>query len=123
MNHVPEPASVACSLSQGDLARRADRWRVLAEGALEQVSRTERGQRLTFRADPGVAAELEELSALERDCCSFATWSVDQVGGQFVLDISAAGDAGVQAVQALFGDLPRSGSASRAGSAGSGAVA
>ncbi len=107
MNRVPESTVVACSLSQGDLAQRAARWRVLAEVTLEQVAMTERGQRLVFRADPGVAAELEELATLEGDCCSFATWSVDDAGGQLVLDVSAAGEDAVQAVQALFGDLPR----------------
>jgi hypothetical protein len=107
MNDAPQAPAVACSLSQADLTRRAARWRELAERALEQVSATSLGQRLTFRAGQGVADELEELAALERGCCAFATWSVDRAGGQLILDISATGPEGAEAVHALFTDLPR----------------
>ncbi len=116
MIHDAEPVAVACSLSQGDLARRAARWRTLADAALEQVSTTEQGQRLAFHDSPGIAGELEELSALERGCCSFATWSVTKVDDRLVLDISSATEEGAQAVQAVFLDLPRS--AARHGQSG-----
>ena len=110
MNDVPqsqEPAQVpACSLSQADLAGRAARWRDLAEVALVRVSRTSPGQRLAFRSGQEVADELEELAALERGCCSFATWSVDRTGDQLILDVSAADPEGIEAVHALFADLP-----------------
>jgi hypothetical protein len=109
MNDVPQsqvPAQVpACSLSQADLAGRAARWRDLAEVALVRVSRTSLGQRLAFTGGQEVADELEELAALERGCCSFATWSVNRTGDQLILDISAAGPEGAQAVHALFADL------------------
>jgi hypothetical protein len=104
MNHVP-PAP-ACSLSQADLARRSARWRELANSALQQASATPRGQRLTFSASQEAADELEELAALERRCCPFATWSVDSADGQLTLDISATSQEGVEAVHALFSDLP-----------------
>ena len=115
MNDVPQsqvPAQApACSLSQADLAGRAARWRALAEIALVQVSRTSSGQRLAFRAGPEAADELEELAALERGCCSFATWSVGRTGDQLILDISAAGPEGTEAVHALFAELGGAGKA------------
>ncbi len=76
-----------------------------------RVSRTSSGQRLAFRAGQEVADELEELAALERGCCSFATWSVDRTGDQLILDISAAGQEGAEAVHALFADLAEGGKA------------
>jgi hypothetical protein len=104
-------APVACSLSQADLARRAARWRELAQTALVQVSATPHGQRLAFAAHPGVADELAELAGLERGCCGFASWQVDQADDRLVLDISATDEEGVKAVQAFFEDLPRVGPA------------
>ena len=58
MNDVPQAPPVACSLSQADLASRAARWRVLAEAALQYVSATPAGQRLTFTASQETAGEL-----------------------------------------------------------------
>jgi hypothetical protein len=111
MNDVPQAPAVACSLSQAELASRSARWRELAGNALEQVTRTSMGQRLTFRAGQGVADELDELAALERGCCAFATWSVERTGGQLILDVTAIGPEGAEAVHAIFADLPRVGSA------------
>jgi hypothetical protein len=98
-------APVACSLNQGDLALRAQRWRALAGRAGGQVSRTDNGLRLTFRAEQGVADELAELAALERDCCGFATWSVAMAEGQVALEVSAQDEVAVAAVQAMFDTL------------------
>lgn len=96
---------VACSLSQQDLKQRAERWHVLARRAEVQVSHTDSGLRLTFGAGPGVAAELNELAGLERDCCAFASWSVTSAGDRLVLDVSADGEVAVAAVQAMFDSL------------------
>lgn len=98
-------APVACTLSQQDLRQRAGQWQALAQRAGGQVSRTDRGLRLTFSAGPGVAAELDELARLERDCCAFATWSVARTGDRLVLDVSADGEVAIGAVQAMFDSL------------------
>jgi len=99
---IEEQAPVACTLNQQDLEQRAGRWQELAQRAGPQVSRTDRGLRLTFSAGPGVAAELGELAELERDCCGFANWSVTSAGDRLVLDVSAEGEVAVAAVQAMF---------------------
>lgn len=97
---------VACTLNHRDLSQRAERWQTLAKKAGQQVSRTNRGLRLTFSAGPGVAAELDELAELERDCCAFATWSVTSADDRLVLDVSADGEMAVAAIQAMFRSLP-----------------
>jgi hypothetical protein len=101
----PEP--VACTLGSGDMARRAARWEALTGRALVRAATTERGLRLVFRADPGVAGELGDLVALERDCCAFANWSVHEHDAEIALDVTGAGTDAVAAVQSLFPALPR----------------
>lgn len=99
---LDDPATpVACSLGQGDLVKRQERWRRLCDRALREKERTDDGVRLRFRALAGAQSELEDLAALERDCCSFGAWSVSSEGAELVLSVSAEGDA-VAAVRALF---------------------
>ena len=73
---VLDPAMVACSLQQRQLVERRQRWQALAARAALDIAANERGLRLIFRAERGVEEELSELAALERECCSFADWSV-----------------------------------------------
>jgi ketosteroid isomerase-like protein len=63
---------------------------------------TPAGLQLRFRDAPGVDAELHQLAELERDCCAFADLSVHPDGEQVVLDVAAADEEGVAAVQAMF---------------------
>ncbi|MDQ6803896.1 MAG: hypothetical protein M3065_02760 [Actinomycetota bacterium] len=97
--------AAACSLSQGDGSKRRERWLRLCERALAGKAPTERGVRLRFRALDGVASELRELAALERECCSFAMWSVRSDYTNLILDVRAKGDA-ADVVRALFEELP-----------------
>jgi hypothetical protein len=106
MTDNEQTVQVACTLSQQDLRQRAQRWQALTQRAGQQVSRTDSGLRLTFRRESGVAAELDELVAAERDCCAFARWSVTPVGDCLVLDISAEDQVAVEAVQAMFDGPP-----------------
>jgi hypothetical protein len=93
---------IACTLGPADLTDRRARWRALAEQAFLERSETEQGVRLAFRAGEGVEAELRELAALERECCSFAHFEVSSSRKQVVLDVSAPSEA-VPAVRAMFG--------------------
>jgi len=54
-------------------------------------------------ADAGLVG-LEELAALERDCCEFAAWTIRTEGAELVLHVSAK-DGAVAAVHALCEDL------------------
>jgi hypothetical protein len=61
------------------------------------------GLRLTFRADRGVLDELRSLVAVERRCCAWARWDVDEEGDVVALVVSSSGH-GVHALHRLFGD-------------------
>ncbi|HEX4063646.1 MAG TPA: hypothetical protein VHY58_21735 [Streptosporangiaceae bacterium] len=105
-----EPIPVACTLGAGDLADRVTRWRAVAARAAGERSPTEHGVRLSFATGPGVAAELRELAALERDCCAFATWSVRQDGDRVLVEVSGDSPEAAQAVQVMFDELAGAGS-------------
>jgi hypothetical protein len=105
MKRGQESAVIACSLEKSDLAERRERWRRLADRAGLQVLMTEAGLRLLFRNAPDVEGELDQLAELERDCCAFADWSVDTLPQEVVLDVTAASEEGITAVQAMFNDL------------------
>jgi hypothetical protein len=93
---------VACTLNGRAMEERRRRWDELAGRTLVARVETDRGLRLVFRAEAGVETELQELAALERDCCAFADWTVGSRGGDVVLEVSGSGDEGVAAVQAMF---------------------
>jgi hypothetical protein len=71
--------------------------------ALRERRVTPRGVRLVFARKPGVADELRELARLERECCAFADWHVDERGDRLVLDVVTQ-PAGVEALKAMFDD-------------------
>jgi hypothetical protein len=95
-------APVACTLAADDLARRAARWEALTGRSLMRATRTDSGLRLVFRAGLGVADELRDLAATERECCAFANWSVHEHGTELTLDVTADGADAIAAVQSLF---------------------
>lgn len=100
-----DPAPVACSLRPDHLAARRERWLRLSDRALAKKELADDGVRLRFRGLAGVRSELEELAALERDCCAFAAWTIRTEGAEIVLHVSAK-DGAVAAVHALSEDLP-----------------
>jgi hypothetical protein len=93
---------VACSLDNVALSQRRARWQALAARTTTDVSQAAHGLRLTFGDAPGVASELGELAALERECCPFAEWSVSTGPGQLVLDIRGGSPEAVAAIRAMF---------------------
>ena len=104
---VLDPAMVACSLQQRQLVERRQRWQALAARAALDIAANERGLRLIFHAERGVEEELSELAALERECCSFADWSVRPTDGEIVLEISGASGESIAAVHGMFADFAR----------------
>lgn len=63
---------IACTLTTEDLAAQSARWRALTQTAREE---TPAGLRVTFQ--PGSEAELDELVAVENDCCRWAQWRIE----------------------------------------------
>lgn len=100
-----ESSPIACSLEHADLAERRERWRRFGERATMSVTTTEAGLRLVFRDAPGIEEELHRLAELERACCAFADWCVHKCGEGLALDVTAASQEGIVAVQAMFRDL------------------
>jgi hypothetical protein len=98
------PVPVACALTQAGLAAQAGRWARLADRAMAARIETEHGLRIRFRSGPGTEEELRALVAVENECCSWATWTVETSPGHVVLDVRAAG-AGVTALHSMFAGL------------------
>jgi hypothetical protein len=63
---------IACSLGPTDFRERLARCR-RCERTRQRAGTHEEWFRLAFRAEEGVAEELEALAELERDCCAFAS--------------------------------------------------
>lgn len=95
---------IACSLPMADLSERRSDWQQLAQEALLRRRPIPAGVRLTYTRSEAVERRLGELAALERDCCTFAQWTVERESELLVLDVSAEGD-GIAAVRELF-ELP-----------------
>jgi hypothetical protein len=92
---------IACTLSPTALASRSERWRRLIAGSGLGRAETPDGLRLRFRADRGVAAELADLAAAERECCAWAAWWVESGDGEIALVVRSSG-AGVTALHTMF---------------------
>ena len=87
MNNPPATLPIACTLSPGDAAARARRWRALIARHTPEVSRTARCVEARWRLDGDDTAELDALVASERECCAFATWTIEHHGTDTTLRI------------------------------------
>ena len=92
---------VACTLTAADLSAQTGRWERLLATVLIDRAQTDGGLRLTFRAEPGVGAELRALVDVETECCRWARWSVQGSDDTFVLAVESSG-AGVETLHAMF---------------------
>lgn len=92
---------IACTLASGDPATQRERWLRLGSAAIVERAETEDGLRLTFRADPGVEPELASLVAVERDCCAWAEWRLEQDAETLTVDVRSTGD-GITALHGMF---------------------
>jgi hypothetical protein len=99
---------VACTLNQSDLATQTSRWARLAASAHAERTQTDDGLRIAFEASPEAESELLVLVAVERDCCRWASWSVERTEGRLVLVISADGE-GVDVLHGMFTEVAAQG--------------
>jgi len=98
---MTESTPVACTLTSADLAAQSTRWTQLMARALTGRAETADGLRLSFRPGPGTEGELRALVAVETECCSWATWTVERTAGTIVLDVRSAAE-GVAALHGMF---------------------
>src|SRR5687768_4467652 len=92
---------IACTLNDGDRRTRGDEWRAVVADGLKRREPIERGVRLRFAPDPGIARRLEQLVAGERACCGWAQWSLRRTDEATIVEATAPGD-GEAALRALF---------------------
>lgn len=97
---------VACTLTDTDLKTQRERW--LAVGTSFGVGReqTAAGLTLTFRDHPAVERELRALVAVENDCCSWASWSVERDAGVLAVVATSKGE-GVATLHGMFQGIGR----------------
>ena len=81
---------VACTLGAIDGVAQVARWRQLNAGSLTHRDRQDEELILVYRADEPTRAELESLVGVERTCCAFLDWQVDEDEGGLRLRISGA---------------------------------
>jgi hypothetical protein len=79
---------LACTLDAGELEQRSDRWRRVSRRALIESSFASETTRLRYRAEDGVGEELRELVELERVCCAFLDFSLHELDGELLLEVS-----------------------------------
>jgi hypothetical protein len=92
---------VACTLGESDLRDQARRWTELRRRSERRQADTPAGKRIYFEDEDGVVGELGALVAVERECCAWASWTVEREGDEVVLEIASSGD-GVPAIRRMF---------------------
>lgn len=92
---------VACTLSDTGLKTQRERW--ISVGTNFGISRkkTDDGLQLTFKDHPAVEQELRALVAVENDCCSWASWSVERSDGALLMAARSKGE-GVSTLHGMF---------------------
>lgn len=96
---MTETTPVACTLTRADLAAQGERWhRLMAQAMTERVE-TADGLRIRFRLE--AEEELRTLVAVETECCSWATWTVERDAGTIVLDVRSTA-VGVATLAGMF---------------------
>ncbi|SDF49871.1 hypothetical protein SAMN05660662_2370 [Blastococcus aurantiacus] len=72
---------VACTLGVTDGAAQLQRWRQLGERSLTHRVRQDQELLLVYRSDDATRAELEYLVEVERTCCAFLDWQIEEDDG------------------------------------------
>jgi hypothetical protein len=77
----------ACTLGVSDGQAQVARWRQLNGGSLTHRDRRDGELLLVYRADEQTRAELESLVSVEKICCAFLDWQVEERDGDLRLRI------------------------------------
>jgi hypothetical protein len=92
---------VACTLTDTDLKTQRERWINLGTNFGRARETTDDGLRLLFDNHPAVESELQALVAVENDCCSWASWSVEHDDGTLVMAARSQGE-GITTLHGMF---------------------
>jgi hypothetical protein len=85
--YVEEARPIMCTLTHDELEDRSHAWRKLMTGGLVERERVPGGIRL--RPAPGARTALLELVDLERECCAWINFEVDESSA---VTLTAQGD-------------------------------
>lgn len=92
---MTEEKPIACSLGPRDLDERLAAIAALGADSLIRSEADGARQLLYFRSDPGTRRRLEELVAVEAECCSFLDLDLSEpVDGELRLAVSVQGHSG-----------------------------
>jgi DNA-binding transcriptional MerR regulator len=96
-------AATACTLGGSDLAERLASWAAILTQARDRTA-VPGGVQVALPAEPALMARIAGLVALEKQCCSFLTFSLTvRAPGELIL--TATGPAGTQGLlEDLLGD-------------------
>ena len=92
---------VACTLSDTDLKTQRERWINVGTNFGIDREKTADGLQLSFKDHPAVEQELRALVAVENDCCSWASWSVERKEGALVMAARSKGE-GISTLHGMF---------------------
>lgn len=80
---------IACTLpTLAEVKRQVQRWHAFEADYAVSVERTERRLIIHYVKEPDSVARLRELVAIERDCCAFVDWSVEETGPDLRLTVT-----------------------------------
>ena len=85
------PVPIACALAGPTMAERLRRIKALTDTSLLSHELKVDQLRLVYRHD--AAKEVRAIAELERDCCPFLDFVIEEVGRSIVLIVSAPPDA------------------------------
>jgi DNA-binding transcriptional MerR regulator len=94
-------APMACTLAGVEQGERARQWRQLLSSATAR-ERIDDGLRVTFPADPALAAEIARRATAEQDCCGFFDFTLHVTPAALELSVRAPETADALVVE-LFG--------------------
>jgi hypothetical protein len=108
--HIPAnpSASIACDMTSATDTpdeRIAEYGRLFAH-ALAGRHRDSLSVTLSFHDKPGVADWVQDLARREAACCPFVDYRIERQDGRVVWTITGSDDPTVQAIVALWHDLP-----------------
>lgn len=98
--NAPSPIAVVCDLAGAPdtVEQHMESYSQLFADAFVGHERTVAGVRFRFRADDGIEARVRELARLEKQCCSFFTFTITVVGGEVLWDSTVIDDDIARAV-------------------------
>ncbi len=91
MDGTSEPKPVSCTLTPE--AQKVETGKIRAEVAPHIIDREllESGARLTFRNSPALRKSVERLVELDKGCCTFLEYRIEDNGRFLTLDVTSEG--------------------------------